>query len=371
MKILYIGKYYYPYCGGIETVTKTLAEGMAARGHQVTVLCHVSSRHEKDGIINGVRVLRFPIYGKTASVNSKIFNFLRKNTQNFDIVHIHSPNPPMEGACLFLSQKPPLVVSYHCDHYESKTIRAIIRPIYSQILRNAKAIVVATKNHIRYSRILSEFKNKCRVIPYGIDQVNFKKTKHLVLIEKKILLRYGKYILFVGQLFEYKGLECLIRAMKNIDANLVILGRGPLQKKLKSMSLHYGLENKIYFLNNVDNPLDLSAFYHASQMLVLPSISNQEAFGLVQLEAMACAKPAVVSSLDSGVSLVQKNGVTGLYCKPRSSKELAIKINSLLENDAKRKRMGKIALKRLKKLYTSNKMIDAYEKLYRKVIDHN
>jgi glycosyltransferase involved in cell wall biosynthesis len=363
MKILHLVKNYYPHCGGMETAAKTLAEGMVKRGHKVTVLCLASPAKKSGDIINGVKVVRIADYNKIRLIPSKVSSYLRQQTHDIDIVHLHLPSFYMESGYFFSSRKQPLVVSCHndLDIYAKKL--PLIKPICLGILDCASAIVVATRYPIEYSQILSSFRVKCKIIPYGIDLKDFERTKEVASFENKLIRRYGKYILFVGRFWKYKGLQHLLKAMKEIDAHLVLVGNGVMEKKMKALSRSYGITDKTSFVNCIEDRRVLSSFYYGSQMLVLPS--TEEAFGLVQLEAMACGKPTVVSRLDSGVSLVQEDNLTGLYCIPRSSKDIAQKINSLLFDDTKRKRMGIAARKRVKKYFLESKMLDAYEKVYK------
>ena len=140
-------------------------------------------------------------------------------------------------------------------------------------------------------------------------------------------------MLFVGRLVYYKGLEYLIEAMRWVpDAVLVVVGTGPLRGRLQRLSEQWlGCPGKVVFLGAVAEH-DLCAWYHACDVFVLPSVELSEAFGLVQLEAMACAKPVVTTDLPTGVTYVNQHGHTGLVVPRRNSRALAEAINILLDN---------------------------------------
>ncbi len=109
-------------------------------------------------------------------------------------------------------------------------------------------------------------------------------------------------------------------------------------------------------------------FFHACELLVLPSITRNEAFGLVQLEAMACCKPVVSTKLGTGVQYVNQNGVTGYIVPPGDSEALARVINQLLEDEKLRTRMGIEGRKRVEGEFTKEKMARETLKLYEEVL---
>jgi rhamnosyl/mannosyltransferase len=366
MKILQVGKYYFPEHGGIETVLQNLSEGLASRGHQVTVLCSSSSPIAKQSqnlptLHNEVEIVRAPSYGLFFSqpLSFGLPHLLSKLASQYDIVHVHTPNPFAEMSTMVLPRKKPLVVSHHSDIIRQKIILPMYTPLLRKFLKRASQIVVATENHITSSSYLRAYKEKCAIIPYGI-KTNPVHPQHKDLIHK-IHGRFGRFILFVGRLVPYKGVEVLIDAMKQIDSNAVIIGDGHLRTTLESKVKDLKIQNKVHFLGRVD---DVSPFYSACEAFVLPSVSNNEAFGVVQLEAMAAGKPSIISNLNSGISLVQEEGVTGFHFTPGDSVDLSKKINLILNDENKAKVMGEAARRRFERFYTQERMVESYIRLY-------
>jgi rhamnosyl/mannosyltransferase len=179
---------------------------------------------------------------------------------------------------------------------------------------------VPTPRHIEISRFVSKYREKCRVVPYGIQASRFEldETGHKKVNE----LRDGlPSVLCVGRLVSYKGVEFLIRALEGIKARLWIIGTGPLDGSLRTLTQEKKLADRVEFLGRVSEQ-DLVAYYHACDVVVLPSITNAEMFGVVQLEAMACRKPVISTNLPTGVSWVNQHAKTGYVVSPGNAEEL-------------------------------------------------
>jgi rhamnosyl/mannosyltransferase len=186
-------------------------------------------------------------------------------------------------------------------------------------------------------------------------------------IEKLRSIFGPEFILFVGKLRYYKGLQFLIEAMPEIDAPLVIIGRGPMENDLKMLAANYGVAEKIRFVGEVTDD-DLAAFYHACSLLVLPSVYRSEAYGLVQLEAHACGKPVISTRLGTGVEFVNMDGKTGLIVPPADSAALAKAVGELLADPARRKRMGDFARKRAQTEFDLQQMFEKVEAVYKMAV---
>ena len=135
---------------------------------------------------------------------------------------------------------------------------------------------------------------------------------------------------------------------------------------LKALAAAEGLENRIVFAGRIPDE-ELPAYYHAAEVFCLPSLELSEAFGLVQVEAMACRKPVISCELGNGVSYVNKTGVTGLVVPPRDPRALAHALNRLLEDGALRKKMGDAGHARVKREFTLENMWNGTLRVYREI----
>lgn len=371
MKVLQVGKFYYPSPGGIETVLRNLSEGLSHAGDDVTVLCSAEDSRGSDDRIGGVRILRAPRYAQVFSqpLSPSLPRDLRRLASQFDVVHVHSPNPLAETAALALPKTTKLVVSYHSDIVRQKLILPLYAPALRAFLGRAGKIIVATPNHIRHSPFLSPLESKCEVIPYGIDAAPYAPTSELSEKADALRKKYGPYALFVGRLVGYKGVHVLLQALSHAkSARAVIVGTGPLEESLKKLAADLNLGDRAHFAGYIDDH-SLKAYFHGCELLVLPSVSKNEAFGLVQVEAMACGKPAIVSRLDSGITLVTEDGVTGVHVPSEDPEALAAVLTRLLSDPAMCRELGQAARKRFEEHFTRERMVEAVQAVYRRVIE--
>ena len=156
--------------------------------------------------------------------------------------------------------------------------------------------------------------------------------------------------------------------MDKIDAQLLLIGNGPEYARLRHLVDVYKLNGKIKFLGGLPDD-EVTAYYKACDIFVLPSHLRSEAFGLVQLEAMSCGKPVISTKLKTGTSFVNINNKTGLTVKPDNVNELTNAIQYLLQNPEIRKGMGQSGLDRAMHLFSADKMVDSILNLYHEVLE--
>ncbi|RMF94985.1 MAG: glycosyltransferase [Candidatus Schekmanbacteria bacterium] len=365
MEILHIYKDYYPVLGGIENHIKMLAESQAKLGHNVRVLVTNQKKSSKIETINGVTIIKASRFATVASTPLSITLPFKLKKEKPDIVHMHFPYPVGETAYLFSGIKAKTVITYHSDIVKQKYIAFFYRPILNKVLQKTDVIIATSDNYIKQSPILSKFKDKCKVIPLGIDLDDFKggETEK----SKEIRNKYGTpLLLFVGKLRYYKGLPYLIKAMNKIDASLVIVGSGPKEKELKELAKELNLLKKIHFTGDIDYK-DLPDYYRACDIFILPSTEKSEAFGTVLLEAMAAEKPIISTELHTGTSYVNINNKTGLVVEPADSDAIVRAVEKLLKNEKLMKEFGKNAYERVSSNFSleimTKRIIDLYHSL--------
>lgn len=363
IKVLQIGKYYPPYKGGFESSLYTLVDGLKD-ALQLQVLVSHTKRKTVIERNKGLIIIRLASFGRifSQSVTPALFFWIKR--LKADIIHLHLPNPLAMVAYLIVSPKGKLIISYHNDIIRQKIGKVFLWPLLIKALRRADAIVVTSENLMNSSLALQKFRGKCHIIPHGIDINRFKKTTWVLKESEKIKNKIDKpIILFVGRIVYYKGLEYLISAMRDIDVKLMIVGSGPLTRRFIMLANARGVKDKILWEGSVSDEL-LPAYYHACQLLVLPSSSNSESFGLVILEAQASGRPVVSTELPTGVTFTNLDGITGLTVPARNSELLAKAINKLLFSKELRIRYGANGRQRVEQYFTKELMTDEFFKLY-------
>ncbi len=361
--ILQVGKFWAPHYGGIETHLRELCMGLSSVV-DVDVLVSNTNREyvqENDG---DIRVTRIPTFARVASapLSPSLLRMLRESPA--DLVHLHLPNPPAVIAYLLSGHRGKLVVSVLSDIVRQKWIAKILNPTLSALLHRADAIISLSPNHVEHSPVLRHFPEKCHVIPHGIAYENYDHADPVQVAGIRNRYR-GPIVLAVGRMVYYKGFEYLVRAMRKIDAHLLLIGDGPMREELELMAITAGVRNKISFLGNV---ADLVPYYHACDVFALPSIARSEAFGIVQLEAMACGKPVVNTQLPSGVPWVSQNSVTGITVPPCDSDALAEAVSLLIAQPALAARYGQAARKRVEEEFATERMLARTLSLYSRVL---
>lgn len=366
IRVLQIGKYYYPFRGGMESSLYTLVNSLKGEV-EFQVLVSNTKRVTEIEFIDGVRVIRAASWGSLFSqpLCPGIFFWLKR--LKADIIHLHLPNPLAGFFYLLANPGSRLIISYHSDILRQKALDFLWRPLVLSLLKRADAVVVTSRNLLEGSVMLAGFRSKCHIIPHGIDLERLKSTPELEARSREIKVKTGlAIVLFVGRLVYYKGLEYLIRAMQGIEAKLVIVGSGPLESKLRRLSVIYGVKDKIKWRGEIPDD-ELKAYYLACDMLVLPSCQNSEAFGLVVLEAQAFSKPVISTNLPTGVSFINRHQETGLVVHPSDVSALREGIQALLGSRKLRYEYGGNGRRRLEQGFTSRITAEKFLTLYQAI----
>jgi glycosyltransferase involved in cell wall biosynthesis len=373
MRVLQIYKDYYPPVkGGIEKHLNLLTNGLLDRGVQVEVLVSNTRLKMEIDHFNGFPIYKVPQLGRISSapLNVTLPFWIRKLGAKADILHFHFPNPTSEAAYLISGLKKKVVVTYHSDIIRQVYLKKFYEPLMHCFLNRANRIIATSQKYVETSQTLINYKEKCEVIPLGINIDQFNINSRNDRMEKVGRIRRKHelpLILFVGRFRYYKGVHVLIQAMRNIDAKLLIAGPELESGDIKKVIAEAGVRHKIDVLGELSDDM-LSDYLHACDIFALPSVKRSEAFGIVQLEAMACAKPVVCTEIGTGTSFVNIHEKTGLVVPPNNPDALAKAINLLLKNPATAKQYGENGLARVNAFFSSDKMIRSTESLYRKIL---
>jgi glycosyltransferase involved in cell wall biosynthesis len=361
-----ITKHFHPYPGGVETRALELGRYLAARGQEITVLTsrepNTQKTQEKDKILIRRSTPLLSIFN-TLLAPGILYDLL---TLDYDLIDLNLPDPLNSIWALIASiiRGKPLIATYHADIIRSGPVYApflqLYNPLQHLLLKRCARIIVTSNTYARESKTLAAHMNKTVVASNFIDPKKYNTRIPREKAREKLGLQKPT-ILFVGRLVPYKGLHNLIAAASTLpDADFLIVGEGPLEKNLKEQAQKIGARN-VRFEGKADTEM-LPAYYRAADILALPSVTRQEAFGIVLVEAMASGTP-VISTNFSGMPYVI--GDSGLLVNPENPGELAAAIRKLLSDENLRVECSIKGLRRVEERFTVDAVGEIVWRVYK------
>jgi len=370
-----------PYLAGTGLVCYYNALGLAQLGHKVTVYTAdggTDDHHDPSEI----SVHRLPVLFRLG--NAPLLPSLW-NLAGFDIVHLHYPFY-FGAEMLFLKSllgRSRYVVTYHQDVLFDGWLRFPERLHHAllgrQILSRAARVLATSQDYARASRLGPLARARPGLVgelPNGVDARRFHPGVKGGAVRDHYRLRpEDRTVLFVGALDRahyFKGIGVLLQALGRIsdpDVRLLLVGDGDLRAGYQSQAEALGLAARATFCGRVADA-DLPAHYAASDLLVLPSTTMGEAFGVVLLEAMACGKPVIASNLP-GVRSVVGDGQDGLLVQPGDAADLAQKLEQLLADAPGRREMGLRGRKKVEERYDWPRIVPRLEEVYEEVLSNS
>lgn len=316
MRVLEVYKDIFPEVkGGIERYIHDLSLFLGSRGHRIEILVAGGGRRD----IHGIPVTGVPSPGRILS-NPVAPGYRRILAgTSADVVHFHLPLPTAVASWLMLTRasRKPYVVTYHSDIVRQAFFMPAYAPVLRRFLREASTVIATSGAYLAGSPYLRSLRNT-EVIPIGVDPARFSTGPQ----------GDGKYYLFVGRFRKYKGIMVLLDAWKRLKdpPDLILAGGGILEEKVKWTAHEYGLP--VTIMKDVTDG-ELLDLYRNARALILPSTLRSEAYGMVQLEAMACGTPVISSDLNTGVSWVNRHGETGYTFETGNSQSLALAVERM------------------------------------------
>lgn len=363
MKILFLGKYdFSSLAGGIERYVHQLRTHLPPSYQNINLVSNTENK-----TIYNKGVIKVRSLGRVASTSicPSMPWILRKLLQKEkpDIIHIQFPDPMAHLSYLLCSNiQSKLVISWQSDIVKQKRILKFYQPFLNAFFKKVDAVIVHSET-LKTSKQLSVIpKNKIHVIPIGVEQPSIK-IKNL-----RDTMPKGFILFAVGRHVSYKGYDYLIKAFSKLpqDCSLYLGGVGPETAKLKELVLSLNLENQVHFVGYIPDE-DLGSYLNACDVFCFSSVSQNEAYGITQIEAMLLEKPVVGFELHNGTTFVNQNGVTGIVVENKSINAYAEALLLLKNNPPLRKKLGHQAKERALRLFSVEKMVNDTVKLYKKV----
>jgi glycosyltransferase involved in cell wall biosynthesis len=279
-------------------------------------------------------------------------NINKRLMGDYDVVNIHGHTPTFSDRLLLkrrLAGKK-VVYTLHClVNYYFKPFTAVYNSVFNNVLlKRADAVVVSSKSYYEVVRGCT----RKYVVPWGVDVNKFSGSR---------VPHEGYRLLFVGQMRPYKGVKVLLQAARNIDAQLSIVGDGPDRATYEEYARKLEVGN-VRFYGAVSDET-LRQMYLSNDVLALPSVSLNEAFGLVTLEAAAAGCAVVASDLPGLRDVVEE---FGLLVKPKKPQELRDALLTLRDKAVREKYVTKG--RDVAKEYNWRRVAEEYAKIYAKVV---
>lgn len=368
MKVLQLGKF-YPIKGGVEKVMYDLTDGLAHKDVRCDMLCaNINTSVRQRQIINisrNANVISVPaIVKKYATMLSPSMVFELKSICNdYDIIHIHHPDPMAALALRLSGYKGKVVLHWHSDILKQAYVLKLYKYLQNWLIKRSDVIVGTTPVYVANSPYLRKVQDKCTFLPIGVEPVDGNGASS----GKIRSLHEGKRIIFsLGRLVHYKGFKYLVEAARYLPDDCVVLigGSGELKDELEKQIASSHLQGKVRLLGRISDE-ELPDYYMSCDLFCLSSIQKTEAFAIVQIEAMSCGKPVVATNIkDSGVSWVNAHGESGLNVEPENAKALAGAIIKILDDRELYDRLSKKARERYNQLFRKDIMIDKCLAIY-------
>jgi len=367
MRVLHFCKTYFPdSVGGIEQVIRQMCVGTGRLGVTNQVLALSRARDLAPIEFEGHTVHRVPLNFEVASnaVSLQAIGQLARMAREADVVHYHFPWPFLDMAHFLARIDKPTVVTYHSDIVRQKALLRLYRPLMNRFLGSVDAIVATSPNYLATSTVLDRYRDKTRVIAFGLDRAGYPEPDSARLAHWRA--RVGpKFFLFVGVLRYYKGLHILLDALVGTQYPVVIVGAGPIERELRAHAERLGLKN-VMFVGALDE-LDKVALLRLCYAVAFPSHLRSEAFGISLLEGAMFGKPMISSEIGTGTTYINVHGESGLVVPPSDPQALRAALRTLWDNPDMARAMGAKAEARYWQLFTSAQMADEYAALYREL----
>jgi len=329
MKVLIVLTYYRPHTSGLTIYAERLAKGLAARGHEVTVMTsrtHVPRSHPVDTMEDVVRVVRVPVLFRISKgVIMPTFGlWATRLVLEHDVVSLHLPQFDAAGVAargrLFGK---PTTLTYHCDlklppGLFNRVVNRVVHVMNRLAGHLTDRVVAYTEDFAANSPFLQRFGEKIEVIPPPVELPDIGKGAVAAFRKMENLDEGGPVIGMAARLAAEKGVEVLLRALPRIleaypEARVLfagqyrgVMGEEAYAQRLAPLFRKY--EDHWAFLG-VLRPMQMAAFYPNLDVVVVPSLNSTESFGLVQVEAMLCGTPSIASNLPGVRQPVEQSGM--------------------------------------------------------------
>ena len=294
---------------------------------------------------------------------------LRAIEQDYDLLHVHHPDPMAALALLLSDSRKKVLLHWHADILKQKCTYPLYRPLEKWLVRRASLVVCTSEEYASASLPLAFAQKKVGFAHLGVSD-GTRRTDRVLLAKLKAEYAGKKIVFSLGRFTHYKGFPHLVKCAADLPDSylIVIAGDGTLRSEIEREIRRRGLEKKVLLPGRLT---DAEARTHLElcDLFCFPSVNRVEGFGLAMVEAMQHGKPVIATRIEgSGVQKVNLHQTTGLNVEPGNPTEMAEAIRTVLENENLRKKFSRNALERAN-LFTAEKMSASFLEFYRRILD--
>lgn len=331
MRILQVCPIYYPHIGGTEDHVKNISERLAKK-HDLTVFTtDPSGKLQKEEVINGVHIRRFKAFPPSDAYHFSSSMLRTLKTSEFNIVHGHD----FHDLPMFFSRYAKCKQFVVTPHYHGvghtpfrNFLMALYKPIGGKILEDADRIICVSifeKNLLQNHFNLGD--EKIVVIPNGVNLEEFEKP----LRRRK---ENRRTILCVSRVERYKGIDCIVHALSELQADieLEIVGKGTHKDNLMRLVSKLGLLRRVRFYQDLSRKELLQRYVNADVFVLL---SKHEAYGITVAEALASGTPCIVARGSALEEFVDNRNCFGIDY-PIDINELVVMIEDVIGKEVKK-----------------------------------
>jgi glycosyltransferase involved in cell wall biosynthesis len=364
LRVVHLAKYHSPHYGGMESHVETLAQRQAQLGAEVCILCVNSFNRQSqlshrthteitfdENRVQVIKVGRLFSFLKLDLCPSLILYVLYFSKLPNTIFHVHTPNPTMLIALVLTGKIRNMTITHHSDAIRQRFLKYLFRPLEHLIYRQAAIVLTTSKAYQKGSKFLRLYQKNLGVLPLGSDLSAFTHPDASILDRaQQLKAEHGDIIwLAVGRLVYYKSFHIALVALQQVPGKLVIVGTGELMSELQALADDLGVADRIVWWGRASGT-DLVAAYHAATALWFPSNIRSEAFGMVQVEAMASGCPAINCDIPgSGVPWVCRHEREGLTVPINNAPAFGAAARRLLSEPGLHERLSQGAKQRAQK----------------------
>ena len=370
MKVVVATPYYPPHLGGAERYCREICVGLRRR-RDWSVVVATSAIGAPVGISEdeGVVVHRMPARAVLSNtpVDLSWYRRLRRlvEDESPDLVVAHSPVPFMADVAAVASRGRPFVLTYHAGPLaKGQPVFDVAAAAYERLglrrlLKRADAVVHYSPEFGRVNAHLLE--GKAHVVAPGVDLGQFSPNGHAPPERPSVL-----YVGRMDRSSRWKGVRHLIDAVPGVlrsvpEVTVDLVGAGDDVPSLRRYASSKGLDGVVRFRGALSGE-GLIERYRSASLVVLPSTTAAESFGMMLLEAAACGRPAVASRV-GGIPSAVLDGETGLLVPPGDAKALAEALTLVLNNDDLAQSLGRRAAERARAQFSWDARVDATDEI--------